>query len=177
MNLIYFRHKLEINLIEEKHKEEIRLYDLQFNQMKQQIHLLQSKLEHYHNRQSNIAQELHHVMEAQWLQAIKIINNNNSPGANSPRPTKQENQPKESDQSLLELKRMLAAKQGILNKPLSGLDQMPVRSSDSLKMEDYETPVSSKTQLTQEGLQHSDIELQKYVKLVKKFLKKIKLKL
>lgn len=138
--------------------------------MKQQINLLENKLEYYHNRQSNIAKELHHVMEAQWLQALKIINNDKSPGTNSPRLTKSENQNKGSDQSLPELKRMLASKQGFLNQSekgsRSGLDQMPVRSTDSLKMEEYETPVSSKTQLTQETSQRSDIELQKYVQLV-----------
>ncbi|KAF2900663.1 hypothetical protein ILUMI_05526 [Ignelater luminosus] len=73
------KHALEVHLLEEKQKEEVKLYKLQLSQAQQQIDNLHAKIQQQQERRSNIAQQLHKVMEAQWLEAIKIINNGRSP--------------------------------------------------------------------------------------------------
>ncbi|GBP40284.1 hypothetical protein EVAR_83974_1 [Eumeta japonica] len=67
------QHKLEINLLEEKQKEEIKLYRLQLAQSSEKISLLESKLESYRRRRGEIAAQLHGVMQSQWQQALKIL--------------------------------------------------------------------------------------------------------
>ncbi|KAJ0177997.1 hypothetical protein K1T71_006870 [Dendrolimus kikuchii] len=67
------QHKLEVNVLEEKQKEEIKLYRLQLAQASEKIGLLENKLESYRRRRGEIASQLHGVMEAQWRQALLIL--------------------------------------------------------------------------------------------------------
>ncbi|XP_075976197.1 uncharacterized protein LOC142976625 [Anticarsia gemmatalis] len=71
------QHKLEVNVLEEKQKEEIKLYRLQLAQASEKIGLLESKLESYRRRRGQIASQLHGVMQAQWRQALLILTNGN----------------------------------------------------------------------------------------------------
>ncbi|CAH0723501.1 unnamed protein product, partial [Brenthis ino] len=75
------QHKLEVNVLEEKQKEEIKLYRLQLAQASEKIGLLESKLESYRRRRGEIASQLHGVMEAQWRQALRILTSGISGGA------------------------------------------------------------------------------------------------
>ncbi|XP_064072558.1 interaptin [Vanessa tameamea] len=67
------QHKLEINVLEEKQKEEIKLYRLQLAQASEKIGLLESQLESYRRRRGQLAAQLHGVMQAQWRQALLIL--------------------------------------------------------------------------------------------------------
>ncbi|KAI8420630.1 hypothetical protein MSG28_007874 [Choristoneura fumiferana] len=67
------QHKLEIKVLEEKQKEEIKLYRLQLAQAGEKIGLLESKLECHRRRRSQIASQLHGVMQQQWRQALRIL--------------------------------------------------------------------------------------------------------
>ncbi|XP_061705110.1 repetitive organellar protein isoform X2 [Cydia pomonella] len=67
------QHKLEINVLEEKQKEEIKLYRLQLAQASEKIGLLESKLESHRRRRGQIATQLHGVMQQQWRQAVRIL--------------------------------------------------------------------------------------------------------
>ncbi|XP_063827252.1 uncharacterized protein LOC135076759 [Ostrinia nubilalis] len=67
------QHKLEVNVLEEKQREEINLYRLQLAQASEKIGLLESKLETYRRRRGQIAAQLHGVMEAQWRQALLVL--------------------------------------------------------------------------------------------------------
>ncbi|XP_034828888.1 putative leucine-rich repeat-containing protein DDB_G0290503 [Maniola hyperantus] len=67
------QHKLEVNVLEEKQKEEIKLYRLQLAQANEKISLLENKLETYRRRRGQIASQLHSVMESQWRQALLIL--------------------------------------------------------------------------------------------------------
>ncbi|XP_068622254.1 putative leucine-rich repeat-containing protein DDB_G0290503 isoform X2 [Battus philenor] len=69
------QHKLEVNVLEEKQKEEIKLYRLQLAQASEKIGFLENKLETYRRRRGQIASQLHSVMEAQWRQALQILTN------------------------------------------------------------------------------------------------------
>ncbi|RVE51449.1 hypothetical protein evm_003850 [Chilo suppressalis] len=69
------QHKLEVNVLEEKQKEEINLYRLQLAQVNEKVGLLENKLESYRRRRGQIASQLHGVMEAQWRQALLILTN------------------------------------------------------------------------------------------------------
>lgn len=73
------RHTLEVQLLEERHKEEVRLYQAQLSQNEQQMQNLQTKFQQHQERKVQIAQQLHKVMEAQWIEALKILNNSRSP--------------------------------------------------------------------------------------------------
>ncbi|KAF5292738.1 hypothetical protein FQA39_LY13897 [Lamprigera yunnana] len=67
------KHALEVHLLEEKHREEVKLYNIQLARCQQQIENLHSKFQHQQDRKSQIAKQLHRVMEAQWLEALKIL--------------------------------------------------------------------------------------------------------
>ncbi|XP_049870944.1 centrobin [Pectinophora gossypiella] len=71
------QHKLEVNVLEEKQREEIKLYRLQLAQASEKIGLLENKLDTYRRRRGQIASQLHSVMESQWRQALLILTNGN----------------------------------------------------------------------------------------------------
>lgn len=68
-----FRHHLEINLLEEKHKEEKRLSELQLAQALQRSSILEMHLNSQRATKSKLAEQLHSVMQKQWQQALHII--------------------------------------------------------------------------------------------------------
>lgn len=65
--------------MEEKHAEEVRLYQVKLSEATQLIEHLQAKLNCQQQKKQEMAKQLHRVMEAQWLEALKIINNGRSP--------------------------------------------------------------------------------------------------
>ncbi|XP_045520536.1 myosin-2-like [Pieris brassicae] len=67
------QHRLEINVLEEKQREEIKLCRLQLAQAHEKIGLLESKLDNYRRKRGELASQLHGVMEAQWRQALRIL--------------------------------------------------------------------------------------------------------
>ncbi|XP_059058573.1 repetitive organellar protein [Achroia grisella] len=73
MTRIEEQHKLEVNVLEEKQREEVKLYRLQLAQASEKISLLESKLESHRRRRGQIATQLHGVMESQWRQALRIL--------------------------------------------------------------------------------------------------------
>lgn len=75
--LVFFRHRLEINLLEEKHKEEKRLYELQLAQALQRSSILETHLNSQRATKSQLAEQLHSVMQKHWQQALNIISGQN----------------------------------------------------------------------------------------------------
>ncbi|XP_015114502.1 centrobin [Diachasma alloeum] len=71
------KHRLEINLLEEKHKEEKRLYELRLSQNVKKSNFLEAKLNAQQAAKSRIAEQLHSLMEKQWKQAVQIISSGN----------------------------------------------------------------------------------------------------
>ncbi|XP_060813761.1 uncharacterized protein LOC132905978 isoform X1 [Bombus pascuorum] len=71
------KHKLEINLLEEKHKEEKRLCDLQLAEVLQKSSFLEAQLNSQRATKSQLAEQLHSVMQKQWQQALQIISGEN----------------------------------------------------------------------------------------------------
>ncbi|KAK2583271.1 hypothetical protein KPH14_009281 [Odynerus spinipes] len=71
------KHRLEINLLEEKHKEEKRLFELQLAQAVQKSSLLEMHLNSQRATKSQLAEQLHSVMQNQWQQALHIISGGN----------------------------------------------------------------------------------------------------
>ncbi|KAL6422411.1 hypothetical protein ACFW04_010620 [Cataglyphis niger] len=72
------KHRLEINLLEEKHKEEKRLYELQLAQALQRSSMLETHLNSQRTTKSQLAEQLHSVMQKQWQQALHIISGGNT---------------------------------------------------------------------------------------------------
>ncbi|XP_032666568.1 serine/threonine-protein kinase dst2 isoform X3 [Odontomachus brunneus] len=72
------KHHLEINLLEEKHKEEKRLYELQLAQALQKSSILETHLNSQRATKSQLAEQLHSVMQKQWQQALHIISGGNT---------------------------------------------------------------------------------------------------
>lgn len=64
---------MEINLLEEKHKEEKRLCELQLAQAMQRSSMLETHLNSQRATKSQLAEQLHSVMQKQWQQALHII--------------------------------------------------------------------------------------------------------
>jgi hypothetical protein len=80
-NLIDFRHQLEMQLLEEKHTEELQLCRLQLAKAMQQVSDLEAKLQGYNSRKSEMVDKLQNIMQTQWQEALHIISGN-SPLAN-----------------------------------------------------------------------------------------------
>ncbi|KAM0734733.1 Centrobin [Formica fusca] len=72
------KHRLEINLLEEKHKEEKRLCELQLAQALQRSSMLETHLNSQRTTKSQLAEQLHSVMQKQWQQALHIISGGNT---------------------------------------------------------------------------------------------------
>ncbi|XP_012230885.2 putative leucine-rich repeat-containing protein DDB_G0290503 isoform X2 [Linepithema humile] len=72
------KHRLEINLLEEKHKEEKRLYELQLAQALQRSAMLETHLNSQRATKTQLAEQLHSVMQKQWQQALHIISGGNT---------------------------------------------------------------------------------------------------
>ncbi|XP_011145956.1 myosin heavy chain, non-muscle isoform X2 [Harpegnathos saltator] len=72
------KHRLEINLLEEKHKEEKRLCELQLAQALQRSSMLETHLNSQRANKSQLAEQLHSVMQKQWQQALHIISGGNT---------------------------------------------------------------------------------------------------
>lgn len=177
-----YRHALEVRLLEEKHKEEVKLYRLQLSQAQQQVDNLHVKIQQQQERRSNIAQQLHKVMEAQWLEAIKIINNGKSPIFSQDKSTNtidQLNSLKSKSYNNLEeilLKEDTGAvkaggdfKVQKVNPPLfQSVDSISSIIDDDLYDKTTqlptETPVTSRPQKSRQQMEN---ELQKYVHMVR----------
>ncbi|CAK9813289.1 CNTROB [Anthophora plagiata] len=71
------KHRLEINLLEEKHKEEKRLCELQLAEALQKSSFLETQLSSQRATKSQLAEQLHSVMQKQWQQALQIISGGN----------------------------------------------------------------------------------------------------
>ncbi|KAL0134083.1 hypothetical protein PUN28_001155 [Cardiocondyla obscurior] len=71
------KHRLEINLLEEKHKEEKRLCELQLAQALQRSSMLETQLNSQRATKSQLAERLHSVMQKQWQQALHVISSSN----------------------------------------------------------------------------------------------------
>ncbi|XP_003704884.2 centriole duplication and spindle assembly protein centrobin [Megachile rotundata] len=71
------KHQLEINLLEEKHKEEKRLCELQLAEALQKSSMLETQLNCQRATKSQLAEQLHSVMQKQWQKALQIISGGN----------------------------------------------------------------------------------------------------
>ena len=71
--MIYFRHKLEVSLLEEKLKEEKRLHDIKLAQVSQKLALLEVQLNNHQINKNQLAEQLYSMMQKQWQKALKII--------------------------------------------------------------------------------------------------------
>ncbi|XP_034184021.1 centriole duplication and spindle assembly protein centrobin isoform X2 [Osmia lignaria lignaria] len=71
------KHQLEINLLEEKHKEEKRLCELQLAEALQKSSMLETQLNSQRATKSQLAEQLHSVMQRQWQKALQIISGGN----------------------------------------------------------------------------------------------------
>ncbi|XP_044583110.1 myosin heavy chain, non-muscle [Cotesia glomerata] len=67
------KHQVEINLIEEKHKEEKRLCEIRLSQTNKKAQAYETQLTAYHNAKSRLAEQLHSLMEKQYHQALHIL--------------------------------------------------------------------------------------------------------
>lgn len=130
---------------------------MQLQQAQQQITTQESKLKHFNERRTALAHQLHKVMEVQWMEALKIINNTKSPYNSTP-----------IDTTLDQLKSLKVKSHNNLEEVLSD----PGEYSAELERDNFhalsETPVSSKVQMNkiQKESRDNGNELQKYVSLV-----------
>ncbi|KAK9882211.1 hypothetical protein WA026_019724 [Henosepilachna vigintioctopunctata] len=73
------KYTLEIHLLEQKHQEEMQLKDVRTAHMEQRVRDLENKLERQLDRKEDLMKQLRRVMEAQWAEAMRIINTGRSP--------------------------------------------------------------------------------------------------
>ncbi|XP_051173565.1 interaptin isoform X3 [Leptopilina boulardi] len=77
------KHQLEVKLLEEKHKEEKRLCEIQLAQAVQKSCMLESQLNTQRTSKNHLAEQLHSVMQNQWQQALRIISGGNGDSVSS----------------------------------------------------------------------------------------------
>ncbi|KAK4881020.1 hypothetical protein RN001_004339 [Aquatica leii] len=160
------KHALEIHLIEEKHKEEIKLYNLQLSKSRQQNDSLQAKLQQQQDRKTHIAQQLHKVMEAQWLEALKILNSKTpvspqeKPGVTVDQLNSLKSRSYNNVEEILFREELKQRASGDY-KNTSSPDTVP---EDSQRNAEYQqTPLTSRPAKTRQQL---DQEMQKYIQML-----------
>lgn len=172
---------LEIKLLEKKHREEMRLYEIQIMQYKQQVEGLQSKMDQFHDKRVVIAKQLQKIMESQWSEALRIITR--SPVANEETFSTIDQLNSLKTKSYNNVEEVLAQQHdeqfnAARRSKNSSHAQLPsaqnedALSSVSNNLEKYsqetfngsiETPVSSRTQ----GNKQYENEIQRYINLVR----------
>lgn len=73
------KYLLEIKLMEEKHEEEKRLYDIQMMQYRQKIDEQHKQLDQIQEKRIHLAKQLQKMMESQWNEAMRILINGKTP--------------------------------------------------------------------------------------------------
>ncbi|XP_050680094.1 paramyosin [Leptidea sinapis] len=139
------QHRLEVNVLEEKQKEEIKLCRLQLAQATEKIGLLESKVDGYRRRRGELAAQLHSVMEAQWRQALSILTDHTHHQAQTPRP--QEYTSKIPPLSVPSLEKLLRDSEGAHRGMGRGDEDPPRDRSDDLsdtELHDYVRTLLSK---------------------------------
>ncbi|XP_019763262.2 girdin isoform X4 [Dendroctonus ponderosae] len=132
---------LEIKLLEQKHQEEMKLYQAQLTQKDKTIESLQAKVAQLPEKRAQIAKQLQKAMENQWNEALKMISGGSTPLSN-------DQQGFAGTNPLFHA----VADSGQLHKQLESAS-------------DYdETPVSSR------GAKQSESEIQKYINMGTHFL-------
>ncbi|XP_019763261.2 girdin isoform X3 [Dendroctonus ponderosae] len=128
---------LEIKLLEQKHQEEMKLYQAQLTQKDKTIESLQAKVAQLPEKRAQIAKQLQKAMENQWNEALKMISGGSTPLSN-------DQQGFAGTNPLFHA----VADSGQLHKQLESAS-------------DYdETPVSSR------GAKQSESEIQKYINML-----------
>ncbi|XP_011497929.1 PREDICTED: myosin heavy chain, non-muscle isoform X2 [Ceratosolen solmsi marchali] len=77
------KHKLEINLIEEKHIEEKKLFEIKAAQATQRAAMLEAQLSSNQKSKSQLVEQLHSMLQKQWQQALLIISGGNGENMSS----------------------------------------------------------------------------------------------
>lgn len=168
-DVICCRHTLEINLLEEKHREQLNLHQIQISSSQQEIDNLRGKLRQQLDKRQNIAQQLRKVMEANWLEALKIINNGKSPVVFHDKSAADQLNSLKS-KSYTNLEEILLLKDDVVTQQarvgnsdnVTMSESLPSMIDDSYGNKMVETPVSSRGQ----NRQPTDSELQKYIQMV-----------
>jgi hypothetical protein len=75
---LYFRHLLEVQLLEEKRTEELEFCELKLAKAVQQTSQLEAKLQGYNSRKSAVVKNLHSLMETQKQEALRIVSDSSS---------------------------------------------------------------------------------------------------
>lgn len=172
------RNTLEIKLLEKKHQEEIKLYEIQIAQYKQQVGGLQSKMDQFHDKRLVIARQLQKIMECQWAEALRIITR--SPVSNEETFSTIDQLNSLKTKSYNNVEEVLAQQhdehlkaKGSSHSHLPSVRNEDALSSLSNNLEKYpqevfavpvETPVSSRAQGNR---QYNENEIQKYISLVR----------
>lgn len=169
-NNIHYRHHLEIQLLEEKHKEESRLFQIKLSQSQRHIEDLQLRFMHQKEYKANIAEQLQKVMEAQWSEAVRILNSGRSPSMPQDQNYAYEQLNSLKSQSYSNLEELLSVTDRKLEQKFAK-EKFESASSTAgefgEKIEDNieETPVSSRQLRSREQIEN---DLQRLVALVKK---------
>lgn len=154
----------EIQLVEEKHKEEIRLLQIRLTLSERQLSEVQAKCLEHKEYKAQLVQQLHKVMEAQLQEAFKILNNSkNQESLQDDNQSKLDNLKSKSFTNIEEM--FTITEQKMKNFKMESHNDDPARSSDF--HEDPFTigdlPTSSKhTTSTQE----IESELRRYINMV-----------
>lgn len=171
-SFLIFRYSIEIKLLEKKHQEEAKLYEVQIMQYKEQIEDLQTKLNHFQEKRVTIAKQLQKIMETQWSEALRIIASGKSPTFNNEESFNTVDQlnslTTKSYNNLEEILTKHVNEHFNIDKDSKGTisNEEERNQKDELKFS-METPVSSRAQGNR---QYNEHEVQKYINLVSKIL-------
>lgn len=147
---------------------------MQLSQNEQQIQNMQAKFQQQHERKSQLAQQLHKVMEAQWLEALKIINNSKSPVLPNSKDFSTIDQLNSlRSKSQLDFEELLNANESKIVKPegqhtisKGGIDNVESFSSLVEEEKRFSAFNDDFQQKSQKNKRQTEQELQKYIQMV-----------
>ncbi|RLU26509.1 hypothetical protein DMN91_000305 [Ooceraea biroi] len=158
------KHRLEINLLEEKHREEKRLCELQLAQALQRSSMLETRLNMQRATKFQLA-ELHSVMQKQWQQALHIISSDNTDNL-SPVYTDKYCEPKGPRKSESMPNCHTKLSQEPMRRATLSLDEHPVSMHSLDDQNDSAITMKSNENAPLIGRTETKDDLRKYVKMI-----------
>lgn len=153
------KYLLEIKLMEEKHDEEKRLYNIQLMQLRQKNDEQTKHLEQIQEKRVHLAKQLQRMMESQWNEAMRILVNGKTPTFPMER---HETADKTLDQLNSLKTQSYNSLEEVFSKDLLNVKKLVGNRSDLQENGITETPTTSR----QANKRHESEDLQKYIDLL-----------
>ena len=153
-----------MKLLEDRHREQVHLYKLHLAHSEERRAQLGMSVQRQQSQRDNITRKLHRFMETQWHEALMIINEGvaNSGHGHDPKVAT-------SDRLDILMSKSHSHLEEVLSMNVIEEDQLP--PIHSIPPLDLDTVERSSLGVNTSNKQQAELELQKYIQMVRSFKK------